>query len=53
MTPETEMILALARIREAVDDFGLEAVRKAMEQAEDDAKERSCIDDRPTPASNE
>lgn len=44
MTPETEMILALARIREAVDDFGLTAVEAAIEQLIDESNERSVAE---------
>lgn len=42
-----------ARLGNLVDEFGLDEVKKALERAEDAIKERSCSDDRPTPAWNE
>ena len=45
--------LALRRLREVVDDYGLDAVEKAFEKLIDEAKERSCTDDRTMPAWNE
>lgn len=45
--------LALRRLREVMDDYGLDAVEAAYEKLIDEAQERSCSDDRPSPAWNE
>jgi hypothetical protein len=40
-------------MRELVQFYGFEAVQKAMAKIDDEIKERSCSDDRPTPAWSE
>jgi hypothetical protein len=41
------------RLEDLIFEYGLDEVRQAMARAEDADKERSCADDRPTPAWNE
>jgi hypothetical protein len=40
-------------VRELVQMYGLDAVKRALDKEEDAAKERSCSDDRPVRAWNE